>query len=61
MNQGEPVYPTILNIVVDAVARSILIEVCGPQEAHHGLVWAVGEQDIIFYANDGHIMGRNPI
>ena len=32
VKQGDPVYPTIFNIVVDAVLRGVLMEVCGPQE-----------------------------
>ena len=29
-------------IVVDTVVRDMLLEVCGPQEAQHGLGWATG-------------------
>ena len=38
-----------------------LIEVCGPQESHHGLVWAAGEQDVMFYEKYVRIVGGNPI
>ena len=31
--QGDPAYPMIFNIVVDAVVRETLEVVCGPQEA----------------------------
>ena len=48
----------ILNIVVDAVVRAILDVVCGPQKAQNGLVWAAGEQNLIFYADNGRILGR---
>ena len=54
-------YPTILDIVVDAVARATLADVCGPQEAQNGLGWATGEQDIMFYAENGRIVEKNPI
>ena len=37
------------------------MEVCGPQEAQHGLGWAAVEHNIVLYADDGHIAGRNPI
>ena len=52
---------TIFNIVVHAVVQDTLMEVCGPQESQHGLVWAAREQDVLFYYNDGRIVGRNPI
>ena len=32
----------IFNIVVYAVVREVLLEVCGPQEEAHGLVWVAG-------------------
>ena len=55
VTQGDPISPTIFNIVVGAVIRAILLEVCGPQEAHHGFFWAAGEHNIVFYADDGRI------
>ena len=58
---GDPVHPTILNIVVDVVVRSILMEVCITKEAQNGLGWAAGEQDIVFYADYSRIARRNPI
>ena len=47
--------------MVDTVVRSVLLEVCNPQEAHHGLSWAADEYNINFCAEDVHIAGRNPI
>ena len=35
VTQGDPVSPTIFNIVVDAVVSEVLLEVCGPQESQH--------------------------
>ena len=61
VTQGDPVSPAIFNILVDAVVRASLLEVCGPQEAQHGFRWAVGELNISFYAGDGRIAERNPI
>ena len=61
VTQGDLVYPTIFNIVVDAVVRETLREVCGPQEALHGLGWKVGEHYIVFYAYGVRISARNPI
>ena len=40
VKQVDPVSPTIFNITVDAVVRVVLLEVCGPQEAQHGLGWS---------------------
>ena len=61
VTQGYPVSPTIFNIVVDAVVRAVLLEVCRPQESHHGFRWSSGENNICFYADCGRIAGRNPI
>ena len=49
VTQEETVSTTVFNIVVNAVVRVVLLEFCGPQEAHHGLVWAAGEHNIILY------------
>ena len=57
VTQGDPVSPTIFNIVVEAVVRAVLLEVCGTQEAHHGFVWLEGEHNIVFYADDVWILG----
>ena len=61
MNNGEPVYSTVFNIVVDSVVRAVLMEVCRPQEGKHGLRWAVGDNSIVFYADNSRIAGRKPI
>ena len=61
VKQGYPVSPTIFNVVVDAVAREVLLEVCRPQEAQHGFGWLVGKHNICFYADDRRIAGHNPI
>ena len=42
LTQGDPLYPTLFNIVVNTMVRVILLEVCGLQEAHHTLEWASG-------------------
>ena len=41
------------------MVQAVLDVVCGPQEAQHVLVWATGERNLIFYANDGRILGRS--
>ena len=53
VTQGDPVSPTVFNIVVDTVVRVVLLEVCRPQEAKHMLGWASGEHKIVFYVDDG--------
>ena len=51
VTQGNLFSSTIFNIMVDVVIRTVLLEVCGPQEEHHGLGWASGEHNIVFYAD----------
>ena len=59
MTQGNSAFPTIFNIMVDAVVQAVLEEVYIPQEAHHSMGWAVGEINIVFYADYGRIAGRD--
>ena len=61
VTQGDPVSPTIFNIIVDAVVRETIQEICGPQEDQHGFGWSAGEHNICFYADDGRISGQYPI
>ena len=61
MTQGDPVPLEILKIVVNAVVRAFLTEVCVSQEAQHGFIWAVGEHDIVLYMDDSRIAVCNPI
>ena len=61
MTQRDLVSQKIFNIVVDTVVRAVLLEVCGIQEAHHGFVWASGEHNIVFYADNDCIAWRNTI
>ena len=61
VTQVHLVSPTIFNIVVDAVVRSVLMEFCIHQEAQHGFKLAAGEHNIYFYVDDMRIAGRNPI
>ena len=51
----------IFNIVMDAVVRAELEVVCRTQEAQDGMGWAAGGRNLVFYADDGSIMGRNHI
>ena len=61
VTEGDPDPPMIFNIVVDAVIMKMLEVVCGPQEVRHGIRWAVGEQNPIFYVDDRRIGGRDHI
>ena len=53
MTQGDPVSPTVFNILVDTVVRVVLLEVLRPQEVQHMLGWASGEHKIVFYVDNG--------
>ena len=61
VTQGDPASPMIFNTVVDAVVRAVLGVVCGPHEARNGMGWASGERNLVFYADDGRIVGRDHI
>ena len=51
----------IFNIMVEAAVIAKLEVVCSPQEARHGMGWAVLERNLIFYADEGRIGGRDHI
>ena len=40
VTQGDTVSPAVFNIVVNAVVRALLVELCGQQEANNGIGWA---------------------
>ena len=61
MTQGYPVSLTRFNMIVDAVVRATLQDICGPQEAQHGFGWSAGEHTIYFYADNGQISGKDLI
>ena len=61
MTQGDLVSLTLSNIIVDAVVRATLKDICGTQEDQHISGWLSGEHNICFYADDGRIAGRDPI
>ena len=48
----------IFKIVVDVVIRAVLDVICGTQETQHGLGWAAGKRNLVFYADYGRIAGR---
>ena len=49
----------IFNILLGAVVRAVLDVFFLPQEAQHGLLWAAGERELMFFFNDGRIAGRD--
>ena len=61
VTQGYLAYPMIFKIMVDVVVPTVLAEACGPQEAHHSLGWEAGEQNFVFYTEDGGIVVRDYI
>ena len=58
MTQGAPASPTIFNIVIDTVVQAILEVVCRPQEAQNGMENAVGERNLVLYADDARLVGQ---
>ena len=58
MTQGDPVSPTLFHILVKTVVSLVLLELYVLQEAQNGLGWEAGKQEIMFYADDGHIVGQ---
>ena len=56
--QAKPASDMILNMLVDAVVRVVLEEVCRPQKSCHGTGWVAGEWNIVFYAGNVRISGR---
>ena len=59
MTHGDPSHHMLFNIVMDAVLRAVLDVVCGPQEAHHCMIWAAGEINLVFYTDGGSIAGQD--
>ena len=61
MTQGYPVSATLFNVIVDALVRTTLQEICVPQEAQNGFGWSEMEHNICLCADDGRIAGQDPI
>ena len=59
VTQVDPTYPIIFDIVMVALARSVLDVVCSPQEAQYRLGWAAGKINLVFYADNGRIAGED--
>ena len=59
--QGDPVYPTIFNILRDALVRAVLMEFYGLQEEQYRFGSVTGEHNIVLYVDDSHVAGHNSI
>ena len=55
VSQGDPLSPTIFNMVIDAVIRHWVTVVGGPQEGsgQEGLGTSIQSLSVLFYTNDG--------
>ena len=59
MTQGDPASPMIFIVVVYAVVQAVLGVVCSMQESHNGMVCEARERNLVFYMDDGSIVGRD--
>ena len=57
VKQGFPVSLEIFTILLNALVRVVLLEVCGAQEAQHGIGWSEKYHKICFYVDNGWIAG----
>ena len=58
VTQGDPASLMIFNIVVDALVRAVLVDICISKEAHHDIGWEFGERNLVVNADDGRIAGK---
>ena len=61
VTQGDPVSPTLFIIIVYALFRATLQDICGTQDNQQGFRWLAGEHKICFYEDDRQIAGRDQI
>ena len=55
MTQGDPLYPTMFNVVVDMVVRHWVTGILEELEARGDLGQEGGHQAALFYANDSRV------
>ena len=60
MTQGDPLSPTIFNVVVDAVVWNWLNGLVDKAEAKGETGGQVRHQSAVFYANDGMVVSSDP-
>ena len=51
VTKGDSASLMIFTIVVDAVVRAVLEEVCSPQEGHNGMGWEAGARNLVIYVD----------
>ena len=61
VTQGDPLSPTIFNVVVDAVVRHWLMGVVAESEARVDLKQDGRHQAVLFYADDGMVALSDPV
>ena len=60
MTQGDPLSPTIFNVVVDAVVRHWVTLTVEEAETQGERGWEGRHQDALFYADDGMVASPDP-
>ena len=60
MTQGNPLSPTIFNVVVDAVVRNWVQGIMEDAEARGGTGQEGRHQAALFYADDGMVISSDP-
>ena len=60
MTQGDPLSPTIFNVVVDAFVRHWVNGLVDEAEAKGETGWEVRHRSAVFYADDGMVVSSDP-
>ena len=60
ITQGDPLYPTIFNMVVDAVIQHWVILMTEEEAGLDVFGWAIQWLAAFFYANDSHLTSPSP-
>ena len=57
MIEENPPLPMVFKIVANSVVQAVMDVLFRSQEAQHGMAWAAGERNLVFYADDERIAG----
>ena len=60
VTQGDPLSPTIFNVVVDAVVRHWIDGIVDEAEEKGETGWEGRHQSAVFYADDGMVVSSDP-
>ena len=60
MTQGKPLYPTLLNVVMDAIICHWVTVLAPTKEGREGLGLYIQDSETYFYANDGLVALTQP-